>query len=114
MLSALRGLITFFLTMGMCWAQYVPPPTSCSGDINKACSAVTKTNGVAFAPSATTDTTNANNISSGTLGAARLPTGVGAPGMILLEEHSASNSASLQFTTCFTSSYDEYKLERNC
>ena len=38
--------------------------------------------------------------------------GGGASGaLVLLEQHTASNSASLDFTTCITSAYDEYQIE---
>jgi hypothetical protein len=32
-------------------------------------------------------------------------------GMVLLEQHTASNSATLDFTSAFTSTYDEYMIE---
>ncbi len=34
-----------------------------------------------------------------------------APALVLLEQHTASSSATLSFTTCITSSYDEYMIE---
>jgi hypothetical protein len=50
--------------------------TALAGDCTYGASGIvcTKTNNIAFAPSATTDTTNAANIVSGTLPVARLPT----------------------------------------
>ena len=42
----------------------------------------------------------------------RLGSGVGGlGGLVLLEQHTASNSASLDFTSCITSAYDTYRFE---
>jgi hypothetical protein len=37
--------------------------------------------------------------------------GGGSSGLVLVEQHTASSSASLDFTSCFSSTYDDYRIE---
>jgi hypothetical protein len=39
------------------------------------------------------------------------PAGSGGGGLVLLEQHTASNSATLDFTSCISSAYDDYMIE---
>lgn len=49
--------------------------------------------------------------SNGAGAAPTFQTPSGGGGLVLLEQHTASSSASLDFTTCITSTYDEYIFE---
>lgn len=48
---------------------------------------------------------------AGTLGNIQVVPGTQGGGLVLVEQHTASNSASLNFTTCITSTYDDYVIK---
>ncbi len=57
------------------------------------------------------DASNLTNIPVANAKSGSVLPGANGGGWVLLETHSASSSASLDFTTCFSSSYDKYKFE---
>src|SRR3569833_11598 len=55
--------------------------------------------------------TNANVTFDATGRATAASSGTSSAGLVLLEQHTASASASLVFTTCISSTYDEYQIQ---
>jgi len=59
-----------------------------------------------------TDTTSGNAYRyNAAIGAWKISAAAISGALVLLEQHTASNSASLDFTSCFTSAYDRYVIE---
>src|SRR5579863_6566757 len=92
-----------FSTLGN--TSYTPALMKSNNLSDLASTATAKTN---LGLAAVASSGSASDLSTGTLAAARMPTGIGSPGSILLEEHSASNSASLSFTCPANTAYNEF------
>ena len=89
----LASLLLAFLTI-----RAVDPPARSAGGASD----FLKTNG---------DASSITNVPVANAKSGSVLPGANGGGLVLLEQHAASTSASLDFTTCISSTYDEYQID---